>query len=214
MRFVVAQPGPSWSVHDVYVGWCEALERLGQHVVRFNLDDRLAFYNNAVVEVDQPSSDGQAAFRKALDSDQAKELAVNTLAATLWKTRPDVLLVISGFFVPHEMLDHARRHGIRVIVAHTEEPYEIDRELELAAHADLNLLNDPTHIERFAQVAPTVYCPHAYRVGFHQPGEPDPTLAADLAFVGTGFGSRRWFLEHMDLDGLDVLLAGNWAGVT
>jgi len=41
MRFLVAQPGPSWSVHDVYEGWCEALTELGHDVHKFNLDDRL-----------------------------------------------------------------------------------------------------------------------------------------------------------------------------
>jgi spore maturation protein CgeB len=42
----------------------------------------------------------------------------------------------------------------------------------------------------------------------------DKDLAADLAFVGTGFESRIEFFEAMDLDGLDVLLAGNWQRLT
>jgi hypothetical protein len=41
-----------------------------------------------------------------------------------------------------------------------------------------------------------------------------PELASDLAFVGTGYQSRIDFFEAMDLDGIDVLLAGNWAPLT
>jgi hypothetical protein len=35
-------------------------------------------------------------------------------------------------------------------------------------------------------------------------------MSSDFAFVGTGFPSRIEFLEQMDLQGLDVLLAGQW----
>jgi spore maturation protein CgeB len=42
-------------------------------------------------------------------------------------------------------------------------------------------------------------------------GKPvDKDLAADLAFIGTGFASRVDFFERMNLDGLDVLLGGCW----
>ncbi len=41
MRFLVAHPGPGFSVHDVHVGWVEALSELGEQVKAFNLDDRL-----------------------------------------------------------------------------------------------------------------------------------------------------------------------------
>lgn len=212
-RWVVAHPGPDWSVADVYEGWCEALGQLGQRVIRFNLGDRLALYNNVLVDTGRRSPGERLLLRKALTSDQATELAVNGLAAMLFKVRPHVLLVVSGFFVPPELLDQARRYGTRVVILHTEEPYEVERELAFAEHADLNLINDPLHIDRFAAVAPTVYAPHAYRPAVHRPGGADPNLACDLAFVGTGFGSRRAFLEQMDLDGVDVLLAGNWQGV-
>ncbi len=216
MRWIVTQPGPSWSVHDVYVGWAEALRAAGAQVHSFNLDDRLALYANALVEVEGlRRPDGARAVRRALTDDQAVELAVNGLAAMLWKVRPEVLLVISGFFIPEELLQHARRLGTRVVSIHTEEPYELDRELALARCSDLNLINDPTHIEAFREVSPTVYAPHAYRPAVHRPGPVEPDLVADLAFVGTGFGSRRWFFTEMapHLDGVDVLLAGNWQGL-
>jgi spore maturation protein CgeB len=217
LRWVVAQPGPSWSVHDVYVGWFEALLAAGETVIPFNFDDRLAFYDHAVIDTQKTDDAGRHVFRKALTGDGAAELAMNGLAAMLFKTRPDVLLVVSGFFMPPELLDAARAQGVRVVILHTEEPYEVEREVGLAAHADLNLINDPTHMARFAAVAPTVFVPHAYRPAVHHPGPALPELVADLSFVGTGFGSRRWFFEQLQdlghLDGRDVLLAGNWTGL-
>lgn len=152
--------------------------------------------------------------RKAFTPERATELAVNGLYAALYKTRPATLLCVSGFFLTPELLDLARSHGTRVVLLHTESPYEDQRQLEIAAHADLNLINDPTNLEAFQRVAPTRYVPHSYRPAVHHPGPPDPKLAADLAFVGTGYASRIAFLEAMGLDGLDVLLAGNWQLLT
>jgi spore maturation protein CgeB len=96
---------------------------------------------------------------------------------------------------------------------HTESPYEDERQIQRAAHCDLNLVNDPTNLDRFQDVARSVYAPHAYRPALHHPGPPTDTLASDFAFVGTGYPSRIGFLQAMNLDGLDVLLAGNWQGL-
>jgi hypothetical protein len=186
----------------------EALRDLGQQVFEFNLSDRLTFYDSAMIELD----DG--GLRKALAPAQAHELAVNGLYAALYKCKPDVLLAVSGFFYQTDLLELARSYGTRVVLLHTESPYEDQRQLQIAAHADLNLINDPTNIEAFSAVAPTVYVPHSYRPSVHHPGPADPKLSADLAFVGTGYASRIAFLESMDLRDLDVLLAGNWQQLT
>lgn len=204
MRFLVAHPGPQFSVADVYAGWVEALRELGNHVIEYNLAERLTFYDSALIEI------SPRMMRKAVTADQAIQLAVNGIYSSLYKTRPDVLIAVSAFFITPEMLDLARSYGTKVVLLHTESPYEDDRQLKLAAHADLNLLNDPMNIEQFAALAPTRYLPHAYRPAIHHPGQASDDLVSDLAFVGTGYVSRIGFLEAMDLDGLDVLLAGNW----
>lgn len=214
MRWLVVHPGPEWSVADVHRGWVEALRAAGQQVHEFNLGDRLAFYDHAMIDIGDAGPDGQLTLRKAVTADQAQELAVNGLCAALWKIQPEVMLVITGYLIPNEILDQARRYGTHVVVHHTEQPYELKRESTQAAHADLNLINDPLHMETFAAIAPTVYCPHAYRPSIHYPGPGEPRYKSDFVFVGTGFGSRRWFFEHMDFGGADVLLGGNWNGLT
>ncbi len=205
MRWLLAHPGPQFSVHDVFVGWRDALIAQGEHVHVFNLDDRLAFYDTVVMPV--PSVEGK--FRKALTGAQAIELAVNGLAATLYKERPDVLMIVSGFFTDTELLDQARASGTVVVMLATESPYEDARQLALAPHVDLMLLNDPLRIEQYRAFTKTVYVPHAYRPEIHHPGSSryDP---CDFVFVGTGYPSRVAFLSALNLDGVDVVLAGNW----
>lgn len=141
------------------------------------------------------------------------DLALNGLMASVYRLWPDVLLVVSGLFVDDKMLDCIRSRGTRVVIIHTESPYEDQRQIDLAAHADLNLVNDPTHLESFRAVAPTWYVPHAYCPDRHHPRPPDPALACDFAFVGTGYPSRISFLEQVDWSGLDVRLGGNWVGL-
>jgi hypothetical protein len=209
VRILVVQPGPDFSVHDVYEGWVEALRKAGHLVNEFRLNNVLAFYDGAFLQAANKGRDSHK-FRKALDVEQAKRMSVDRLCATLYKTHPDVMLVISGFLIPNELLKLARFRGTKVIVAHTESPYEDDRQIEQAPYADLNLINDPTNLERFQAIAPTLYMPHAYRPGLHKPGRSIPKLRSDFAFVATGFDTRIAFLEAMDLSGVDVCLAGNW----
>lgn len=209
MRILIVHPGPRWSVADVFEGWREALVELGQHVSVYNLDSRLTLYERALIDVGK-HPDGSLQLRKALTHDQAVGLATNGIYSACYQFMPDVVLVISYLFVPAEVLDLLRDRGHKVVLVHTESPYQDDEQIALAAHADLNLVNDPTNLDRFREVTQAEYVPQAYRPTVHHPGPGHPDLTCDLAFVGTGFPSRIEFLERMDLDGLDVLLAGNW----
>jgi spore maturation protein CgeB len=94
----------------------------------------------------------------------------------------------------------------------TESPYEDDRQARGARYADTVILNDPTNLAQFReQVNPrTYYLPHSYDPAVHFPGDADPDLACDFAFVGTGFPSRIQFLESIDWTGIAVKLGGNW----
>lgn len=204
MRILVSHPGPSFSVHDVHVGWCEALRELGQEVIEYPFSDTLTFYGSVLMEA------GEGTFKRALTSEQATGLAVDRLCAALYKARPDVLVSVSAFFLPTQLFDAARRYGTRVVILHTESPYEDQRQTELAAHADVNLVNDPTNLAKFQELGSAWYVPHSYRPSLHKPGLRDPALACDFAFIGTGFPSRVSFFEAMDFEGLDVILGGNW----
>lgn len=211
MRWLLIHPGPSFSVADVHNGWAEALRGLGEHVIEYNLDRRISFYDSALIDTGEFDDDGHPAIRKALTREKAVELAANGILSTVYQCWPDVILLISAFFTPSWMLEVIRSRRHKIVMLFTEAPYQTDQQLVMAKYADLNLLNDPSGIEQYRALGvPAAYMPHAYRPGVHYPAEPGTDPKWDLSFVGTGFPSRVKFFEAMDLDGLDVNLAGPW----
>ena len=212
MRWLVVHPGPNFSVADVHAGWVEALRELGEHVIEYNLDQRITFYDSVLLSEDF-TEEGRQLVHKALTREQAIELAANGVLSACYQTWPDVVMFVSAFFTPAWMLEviRARRH--RTVMLFTETPYQTGQQLEMAKYADVILLNDPTGIEEYQALAPAVYMPHAYRPHIHHPPAAGTQKIWDLAFVGSGFPSRMEFFAAMDLAGLDVRLAGPWLGV-
>jgi len=213
MRWLVIHPGMSWSVADVHNGITEALRAAGEDVLEYNLDDRFRFFGHVLLEEGEKNPDGYPVVRRALTQEQALGMATENIWAQAYQWWPHVVLGISAFFLRPALLDLLRDRGHKVILWHTECPYQDAEQLERAAHADLNLLNDPATLDAYRKLGPAEYMPHSYRPGVHYPGPGQPGWKSDLAFVGTGFPSRRDFFEAMNLDGLDVLLAGNWPGL-
>jgi len=208
MRVLIVRPGPSFSVQDVSRGWVRGLTELGCTVGDFNFDDRLDFYCSAQID------NGEGDLRFAFSRPAAYALAGKGVLAACYEFWPDVVVIVSGFFVAVELVDLIRSRGHFVVGVFTESPYEDDRQLEYAQHVDLALLNDPTNLEAFRAVQPeTYYVPHAYDPERHHPGKAVPEMVCDFAFVGTGFPSRREFFEAVDLDGLDVILGGSWSAL-
>jgi spore maturation protein CgeB len=210
MRWLVGHPGPSFSVADVHDGWVEALRGLGEDVYTFNLDRRLQFYDAACIE-DEDARDGdKRVFRKAMDRGKAIETAAYGILGAAYQCWPHAVLLISAFFTPPALLDMMRGRGHKIVLLHTESPYQDDEQLTRAAHADLNLVNDPVNLGRYRELGQAAYMPHAYRESVHYPAAPGSPREWDLSFVGTGFPSRVKFFEQMNLDGLKVHLAGPW----
>jgi spore maturation protein CgeB len=209
MRVLVIRPGPQFSVQDVADGWVSGLTEIGCEVADFNLDDRLDFYSTA----HKPMPDGT--FRNAFAYKDAARLASRWILEACYTMWPDVVLIVSGFFVDPEVVQIVRSRGHKVVQLFTESPYEDNIQTRQAERVDVALINDPTNLDEFRKHNPeTFYLPHAYDPKRHHPGPVDPDKACDFAFVGTGFPSRIQFLESIDWDGIDVKLAGNWQQLT
>lgn len=205
MRILQVHPGPAFSVTDVHRGWLKAFRQLGCTVVDFNLDARLDFYTGAHLE-----KGGE--YIRAFDTSAAVALAAKGVEAAAFEVWPDLVVVISGFFVQPALIELLRLRGMRVVLICTESPYEDVRQMGRAALFDACVINDPTHLESFRAVNPnTWYLPAAYDPDLHRPGPVVADLACDFGFVGTGFDSRIRFFEAVDWAGVDVALAGNWA---
>ena len=204
MRVLLVEPGPAWSVQDVANGWRKGLRENGCQVGVVNLEHHLTFFDKAHFD------NGDGTFRKAMTSDVAIGTAALGIHAAAFEIRPDVAIIVSGFYVPQKTYDLLRAHGVTLVQVFTESPYEDDKQLQRAHFADLNVVNDPTNIEVFEHIAPTVYLPHAYDPALHRPGPVSHDLRSDFAFCGTGFPGRIEFFEAVDWTGIDAAFAGFW----
>jgi spore maturation protein CgeB len=211
VRWLVGHPGPHFSVHDVYEGWIEGLRDNGQQVFTFNLGDRLTAHDASLVEAGPDTGDGHKIVRKQYTREQAIQLAAHSILETAMLCWPQIIILVSAFFTPPYLLDVLRGRGMKIVLVHTECPYQDDEQLERAAHADINLINDPVSLSRYQALGvPAAYMPHAYRPAVHYPAPAGTVPDWDLSFVGTGFDSRMRFFNAMDLSGLKVKIAGPW----
>lgn len=191
---------------------------MGCQVFEFNLNDRLIFYSMALIDSGTADETGHPIVRQAMTQDQAWFAAMQGLSHEVLDKEPDVILFISAFFASALTLGLLRKSKLqpKIVILHTEAPYEDDKQAVRAAYAHLNLLNDEASVPRFRQLGPAEYMRHAYqpRIHFPRTGPRDPGLASDMIFIGSAFESRKKFFEAMDLHGIDVLIGGaDWGSL-
>ena len=220
MKVLVIHPGPDlgFSVHDVYSGWVYALKSLGCQVFEYNLNDRLIFYNMAMIDSGEVDETGHIIVRSAMKQEQAWWAAMQGLSHEVLDKEPDVVLFISAFFASRLTLGILRKSRLqpKVVIIHTECPYEDTKQVMRGAYAHLNLVNDEISLQQFSPLGPCAYLPHSYQPHVHFPrtGPADPELASDFIFIGSAFDSRKEFFGAMDLDGIDMLIGGaDWGSV-
>lgn len=205
MRALVVHPGPNFSVADVHTGLIKGLKANGVDVLSFNLDDRLTFYDGARLK----QRNGR--YVKALTRDDAILLAAKGIEVACYEWWPDVVIVVSGFFIPPVVWGALARRPHHTVLWCTESPYEDAQQAQPARYVDTVILNDPTNIARLRAVNPrTWYMPHSYDPEVHHPGPAEDALVCDFSFVGTGFPSRIDFFESVDWAGIDARFGGNW----
>lgn len=205
----------------------------------FNTNDRLNFYGSSRLpdydnwdggtrELPVCDSCGQMPTKKALDDQQAVQLALKGIFESAYASWPEVIFFVSAFFYTAPVLQMLKSRGHKLVMLHTESPYQDDEQTLRGQFADLNLLNDPTNLQMWKDLGPTAaYMPHAYDPDIHYPSEKiDVTQVgdtqhrlvraspyeADFAFVGTGFKSRRDFFGKLNLEGIDTTIGGGGWG--
>jgi spore maturation protein CgeB len=221
MRILMVHPGPEFSVADVFNGWKKAFEKQGHEVAVFNTNDRLSFYSEVSItdfksEKGACPECGQVPMRTAMGKEDAVTAAMQGLTHDLYSVWPHMVFFVSAFFTPAWVLDLMRQRRHKVVILHTESPYQDDEQLMRAQYANLNLLNDPVNLDEYAQLAPAMYMPHAYDPDIHYPGAVNEK-DIDFTFIGTVFDSRRKFFEELfsliDTEKLEIALGGAaWDG--
>jgi hypothetical protein len=212
-RILMVHPGPDFSVADVHQGWEAALTKLGHTVMTYNTNDRLTFYGKAKIEV--PDSDRCAEcgeYKHKLlvpESDQLRQLATKGLMETCYLFWPDVIFFISAFFQSPAQLQVLKTRGHKLVLLHTESPYQDDEQMVRGEFADLNLINDPCNIEAWRDMGiPVRYQPHSYNPKRHYVDGKGLKKECDFTFVGTAFQSRCKFFHDMDLSTLGRVSIG------
>ncbi len=203
VRALVVNPGPNFSVADVARGWAKGLAQIGVDVRTFELDKLLDYFAYAY-------TDRNGEIVKAHTETEAIQLAAGQIKAACYDWWPDLVLVVSGFFMYPQLVEIMRARHRHVVLLCTESPYEDEAQLQKAAWYDGVLLNDPTNLDAFAEVCegPALYVPHAYDPDVHHDGR--APHHADVTWIGTCYPSRARFLEQVDWSGLDVSFGGNF----
>ena len=203
MRALVVNPGPNFSVADVARGWARGLADLGVQVRTFELDKLLDYFAYAY-------TDRNGEIVKAHTETEAIQLAAGQIKAACYDWWPDLVIVVSGFFMYPQLVDIMRDRHRHVVLLCTESPYEDEAQLQKAAWYDGVVLNDPTNLDAFAEVCdgPALYAPHAYDPAVHY--RAPAKRHADVSWIGTCYPSRTAFLEQVDWSGLDVSFGGNF----
>jgi spore maturation protein CgeB len=148
-----------------------------------------------------------------LDDNEAVRLAVEPLGNAVYRFWPDLIFVVSGFFLPNDIWEVFKQRPHKTVLLCTESPYEDTLQFErmMVWEPDVMLLNDPTNIDAFRANHDNVfYAPHAFDPKLHSPGRATKKYKCDFGFVGTGYKSRLDMLARVDWRGLDVKLAGMW----
>jgi spore maturation protein CgeB len=214
----MVHPGPDFSVADVYRGWYKALTAMGHTVLSYNTNDRLTFYGHARLEdATQPPCDscGQFPHRQGIPTNEGiMQMAMKGIAEAAYIFWPEVVFFVSAFYTTAPTLQLLRLRGHKIVMLHTESPYQDDEQMMRGQFADLNLLNDRCNLEDWKQLpdTTTAYMRHSYDPEVHFPADRAVTpYDSDFSFVGTAFKSRQKFFHDMKLheSGLDVTFGGN-----
>jgi len=194
------------------------MRKLGHQIMVYNTNelDRLTFYGNVVFQDKEvePCEHGFGPVRQAMpDPEMIAQMATKGLFESCYTFWPDVIFFISAFFQTNNSLHILRKRGHKIVMLHTESPYQDDEQMQRGAYANLNILNDPTNIEQWGELGPVAYVPHSYDSDVHFPKFPRE-YETDFAFVGTAFLSRLKFFSQMNFDGISMVLGGNgWDSV-
>jgi spore maturation protein CgeB len=199
---MVVKPGPRFSVEDVANGWIKGLKDNGHEIVEFDLASRMQFFSEGFKALDQKPTEQIIALN-----------AVVMLEGACWEHSPDVIVIISGFYLPASFYTHAKRYSKTVLMI-TESPYEDDWQLEAAKYVDMCVINDDMNLEKFNETTPTFYYGHGFDPDLHKPDLPDPELISQFCFVGTGYPERIEFFEQVNWNGINAVFGGNWGAVS
>jgi hypothetical protein len=208
---MLAHPGPSWAVSDVYDGLFSALARQGHEVVAYSYGGRIANSGRFLT----------LAWRRAGKPEGSKPgppdvayMATQGILERALSFDIDWTICICGLWLHPMGLELLRKAHRKVAIVMTESPYEVENEGFLAERCDAVFTTERTMVEDFrASCERSYYLPHSYDPKRHHPGVATvaETAAHDVVFVGTAWQERIDMLRGVNWEGVDLGLYGTWS---
>jgi spore maturation protein CgeB len=211
-------PGASWATADVAAGLREGLTHHGVEIVDYALDTRIARSQSWLYYNWRQAKKRDAAIGKPNVADVFLQAGRDALWVALWldvfRGGIDGVLAVSGMFLHPDVVRVMTRASLPVFMLFTESPYDLEKELAMAALVDGYWTNERSSVDAFRAVNPHGgYLPHAWHPERHrsgpQPGDGD-VAAHDVVFVGSAFQERVAWLSAIDWTGIDLGLYGSW----
>lgn len=140
--------------------------------------------------------------------------AKQDVAGEASRSRPDLVLVLDGMYMPVGQMDIIRSLGIRTAVWMTDDPYYSDMTVGWIHHYDYIFtleLNCVAHYQNLG-CAQVFYLPFAAFPSHYRPVVKPAAAKRDIGFVGTAYPKRIRFFEPI-MDRLmqhHTFINGNW----
>ncbi|OOC58374.1 CgeB family protein [Paenibacillus ihbetae] len=140
--------------------------------------------------------------------------AKQDVAAEASRTRPDLVLVLDGMYMPVDQMDAIRSMGLRTAVWMTDDPYYTDISVGWIHHYDYIFtleLNCVVHYQNLG-CAQVHYLPFGAFPIHYRPIAMPAAASRDIGFVGTAYPKRIRFFEPI-MDHLmrhRTFISGNW----
>jgi spore maturation protein CgeB len=222
-RFLVVDPGASWSTADVWAGLCYGLLQHGVEVIPYSLAARIdnagAYLNHAWRRATKLKKQTAAKLGQAFEPIPKPTTAEIQYTASIYaldaalRHQVDAVIIVSAMFFHPNVIHLMKRAKLKVFVLFTESPYDIEKELDRARIVDGCWTNERSSVTTFRAVNPcSGYCAHAWNPERHRPGAQaaDKVPAHDVVFVGSAFRERVQWFEAIDWTGIDLALYGTW----
>lgn len=218
LNIMIVAPGPTFSTYDVFKYYLDAArdEKTFSDVQAFNFQSALVYHKAALDKLFPYYS--SADMGSICTVRAARDLILDVIIH-----KPDVVFVVSGTIIPHEvyrellMVRQELDRKFMLALYLTECPYVDDLQEAFAQYADVLFLNDKYSLDRFDPKRRRYvdYLPHSFNPKVHYPGSIedgllDESLQSDVLFGGTAFKERVDMLASVEWNNINLKLLGTW----
>lgn len=198
-KIILVHPGHGISTLDVYTGAGDALAAAGHDVKPYDLRNRLQFYTDAVKMKIEGTN-------RKISIDQVYEIACQGLLVNILKYMPDMVLYITGQYIPPGIpaLIKERFPTVKQVVWYTESPYMLAHEIVRTPMFDYVFTCDKVCEPIYKKFHPenrVYYLPTAYNSKLEWNVElrrwENVLYSSELFFVGSEVPGRLSFLQEL-----------------